>query len=56
MVDVLFSAGDHVPVIPSSDVVGNGESTLPEQIGAMVAKVGAPPWITVIVKVAVVAH
>ena len=56
MVDVLFNAGDHVPVIPSSDVVCNGESAPPEQIGAIAAKVGTPSGLTVIVKLAVVAH
>ena len=40
MVAVLFSAGDHVPVTPSTDVAGNGASTSPEQIGATAANVG----------------
>ena len=53
---MLFSAGDHVPVIPSSDVVCNGESAPPEQIGAIAAKVGMTAGLTVIVNVVVMAH
>ena len=53
---MLFSAGDHVPVIPSSDVVGKGASTLPEQNGAIAAKVGMTAGLTVIVNVVVMAH
>ena len=34
VVTVLFSAGDQVPVIPSIDVVGNGDNSAPEQIAA----------------------
>lgn len=53
---VLFNAGDHVPVIPFVEVVGNGLKIWPEQIGATDAKVGVTFWLTVIVKVVVVAH
>ena len=56
MVVVLFNAGDHVPVIPLSDVVGNGDSVPPEQIGATGLKVGVTLVLTVIVNVVVVAH
>ena len=56
MVAVLFSAGDHVPVTPSTEVVGNGASTSPEQIGATAANVAVTDGLTVIVRVAVVAH
>jgi hypothetical protein len=52
----LFSAGDHVPVIPLFDVVGNGASVAPEQIGATALNVGRMFGLTVIVNVVVVAH
>jgi hypothetical protein len=52
----LFSAGDHVPVIPLSDVVGNGDNVPPEQIGATALNVGVTLELTVIVNDAVVAH
>jgi hypothetical protein len=55
-VAVLFNAGDHVPVIPSLDVVGKGASVLPAHIGATAANVGVTFWFTVIVIVVVVAH
>jgi len=45
-----------VPVIPLLEVVGNGVSVAPEQIGATVVNVGVILELTVIVKVAVVAH
>ena len=56
MVAVLFSAGDHAPVIPFNDVVGNTDNAPPEQIGATPLNVGVTPTLTVIVNEAVVAH
>ena len=56
MVAVLFSAGDQVPVIPLSDVVGNADNVPPEQIGATALNVGSMLLLTVIVNEAVVAH
>ncbi len=53
---MLFKAGDHVPVIPLVDVVGNADKMEPEQIGAMGLNVGVVPTFTEIVKVVVVAH
>ena len=56
MVTVLSSAGDHEPVIPLLDVVGNGFSVAPEQIGATAVNVGVTLGLTTIIKVVVVAH
>ena len=56
VVAVLSSAGDHVPVIPLFDVVGNAASVDPEQIGATAVNVGVTLGLTVIVNMAVVAH
>ena len=56
MVAVLFSAGDHVPVMPSLDVVGNAFKVPPEHIGAIAVNVGRIFGLTTIVKVVVVAH
>ena len=56
VVAVLFSAGDQVPVILFSDVVGNAFNVPPEQIGATALKVGVTFGLTVIVNVVVVAH
>ena len=53
---VLSKAGDQVPVIPLLEVVGNGVSVAPEQIGATAVNVGVMLEFTVIVRVAVVAH
>ena len=53
---MLFNAGDHVPVIPFNDVVGNAVNVPPEQIGATALNVGVTLLLTVIVNVAVVAH
>jgi hypothetical protein len=53
---VLSSAGDHVPVIPLLEVVGNGARVAPEHIGARAVNIGAVLLFTVIVKVVVVAH
>ena len=52
----MFSAGDHVPVIPLLEVVGNADKVAPEQIGATALNVGVIFGLTVIVKVVVVAH
>src|SRR5678815_4634226 len=56
VVAVLSSAGDQVPVMPFVDVVGNGDNTAPEHIGATAANVGVTFGLTVMVSVAVVAH
>ena len=56
MVAVLLSAGDHVPVIPLVEVVGNATRLVPAQIGATVANVGVMALLTVIVNVVVEAH
>ena len=37
---MLFSAGDQVPVIPLFEVVGSAVKIAPEQMGAIVLKVG----------------
>jgi hypothetical protein len=52
----LLSAGAQLPVKPLLDVVGNGDKVAPEQIGATAVNVGVMFGLTVIVKVAVVAH
>jgi len=52
----LFSAGDQVPVIPFSDVVGKADNAPPEQIAATGSNVGLIFGLTVMVNVAVVAH
>ena len=51
-----MSAGDHVPVIPSLEVVGSAFNVAPEQIGATALNVGVMFGLTTIVNVAVVAH
>ena len=53
---VLSNAGTHVPVMPLLEVVGSGVRVAPEQIGATAVNVGVALVLTVIVKVAVVAH
>ena len=53
---VLFNAGDHVPVIPLFDVVGNADKVAPLQIAATGVKFGVMFGLTVIVSVVVVAH
>lgn len=54
---LLINAGDQVPVIPLIDVAGNTGEAVPEQIGAIVAKVGVTPGIIVISNVdTAVAH
>jgi len=49
-------AGDQLPVIPLSDVVGNVGATDPEHIGATAAKVGVTAGVTVTSIVAGIAH
>lgn len=56
VVAVLFKAGDHVPVMPLFDVVGNGDNVAPEHMAATCVNTGTVGWFTVIVSVAVVAH
>jgi hypothetical protein len=56
VVAVLFSAGDHVPVIPLFEVVGKATKVAPEQMGATAVNVGVTCGLTVIVNVVVVAH
>ena len=57
MVAVLFSAGDHVPVMPSLDVVGSAFKVPPEQIGATGLKVGVTlGLITTVVDPAALVH
>ena len=51
-----MSAGDHVPVMPLLEVVGNADRVAPEQIGATALNVGVIFGLTVIVSVVVVAH
>ena len=53
---VLSKAGAQVPVTPLLDVVGSAVSVAPEQIGATALNVGVILGLTVMVKVAVVAH
>ena len=53
---MLFNAGDHVPLIPLVEVVGNADKVPPEQIGATAANVGVTFGLTVIVNVVLVAH
>ena len=52
----MFKAGDQVPVMPFSDVVGKAVSVAPEQTAGTVANVGVMFGLTVMVNVAVVAH
>jgi hypothetical protein len=52
----LSKAGDHEPVIPLLEVVGNGAKVAPEHIGATAVNVGVTFGLTVMVKVVVVAH
>ena len=56
VVAVLFNAGDHVPVIPLFEVVGNAANVAPEHIGATAVNVGVTCGLTVMVKVVIVAH
>ena len=56
VVEVLLIAGDHVPVIPLVEVVGNADKLAPEQIELTCVNVGVVFGVTVIVMVAVVPH
>ena len=56
VVEVLLIAGDHVPVIPLFDVVGNAANVAPEQIVATCVNVGNVEEPTEIVIFAIVAH
>ena len=56
VVAVLSKAGAQVPVMPLLEVVGKGVKVAPEHIGATAVKVGVTFGLTVIVRVAVVAH
>jgi hypothetical protein len=56
VVAVLFSAGDHVPVIPLFEVVGKAVKAVPEHTAATGVKVGVTLGTTVIVKENVLAH
>ena len=56
LVVLLTTAGDQVPVILLSDVVGNTGAVVPEQIGAITAKVGVIFGVIVTVSVVVAAH
>ncbi len=52
----LLIAGDHVPLMPLLDLIGNAARVALEQIGATCVKVGATVGFTTIVIVVVVAH
>ena len=52
----MFKAGDQVPVIPSSEVVGKGLKVAPAQIGATAVNVGCVAVVTVIVRFQFTAH
>ena len=56
VVAVLSNAGDHVPVIPLLEVVGNGVKVAPEHIGPTDVNVGVILALTTMVSVVVVAH
>ena len=56
MVAVLFNAGDHVPVILLSEVVGKAVKLSPVQIEATCVNVGVIIGFTIIVIVADAAH
>ena len=56
VVAVLFIAGDHTPVYPLFEVVGNAANVAPAHIGVTCVNVGAIFGFTVMVIVAVVAH
>ena len=49
---VLLTAGDHVPLTPFKDVVGNVGATSPLHIAAIGAKVGNIPLVMVTTAVA----
>ena len=52
----MSKAGDQLPVILLSDIVGNAASGPPEQIAATGLKVGVTPGVTVMLNVVVDAH
>ena len=52
----MSKAGDHVPVIPLFEVVGNPDKVAPEQIAATCVKVGNVDEPTEIVIFELVAH
>ena len=52
----MFKAGDQVPVMLLSDVVGNAANAPPEQIAATGLKVGVTAGLTVMLNVVVDAH
>jgi hypothetical protein len=56
VVVVLSNAGDQFPETPLVEVVGNGDKTLPEQIGATALNVGVVAEFTIIVNVVELAH
>ena len=56
VVAVLLIAGDHIPVIPLFEVVGNADKVAPEQIELNCVKIGVVFGVTVIIIEAVVAH
>jgi hypothetical protein len=56
VVEVLFNAGDHVPVIPFKSVVGRGLRVAPEQIGPTAVKDGVAIGFTTTVIVVGVIH
>jgi hypothetical protein len=56
VVAVLSKAGDHVPVIPLFEVVGNADKVAPEQIEFTCVNVGVTFGLTVTVIVDCVAH
>ena len=52
----MLSIGLQVPVMPLTDVVGNALKLSPSQIGATEVNSGSTFGLTVMVRVAVVAH
>ena len=53
---MLFNAGDQLPEIPLSDVVGNGVIVCPAQYASTGEKFGVVFGLTVMVMEAVLAH
>jgi hypothetical protein len=53
---VLFTVGDHIPVIPFGEIVGSAANVPPTQIGATCTKFGVTFVLTVMVNVCVVAQ
>ena len=48
---MLFNAGDHTPVMPLLEVVGNALKAPPAQIAFTALNVGAVPGVTVTITV-----